>query len=72
MDLVNIFVQSDTVFEAVCRRVNDRSGMKAHSGEVGVFVRIRPTANFAQQLIECLPDGQVTSSTSSLFYHHYY
>uniref|UniRef100_A0A671XH62 Kinesin-like protein n=1 Tax=Sparus aurata TaxID=8175 RepID=A0A671XH62_SPAAU len=34
--------------------------MKAHSGEVGVFVRIRPTANFAQDLIQCLPDGQVT------------
>uniref|UniRef100_A0A8C4FBY0 Kinesin-like protein n=1 Tax=Dicentrarchus labrax TaxID=13489 RepID=A0A8C4FBY0_DICLA len=26
--------------------------MKAHSGEVGVFVRIRPTANFADDLIE--------------------
>lgn len=36
--------------------------MKAHSGEVGVFVRIRPTANFAQDLIQCLPDGQVTQA----------
>ncbi|KAL6097597.1 kif9 [Pungitius sinensis] len=32
--------------------------MKAPSGEVGVFVRIRPTANFCPDLIECLPDGQ--------------
>ncbi|XP_026148288.1 kinesin-like protein KIF9 isoform X2 [Mastacembelus armatus] len=32
--------------------------MKAHSSEVGVFVRIRPTANFAVGLIECLPGGQ--------------
>ncbi|XP_036935132.1 kinesin-like protein KIF9 isoform X2 [Acanthopagrus latus] len=35
--------------------------MKAHSGEVGVFVRIRPTANFAQDLIQCLPDGQTVN-----------
>ncbi|XP_071777619.2 kinesin-like protein KIF9 [Centroberyx gerrardi] len=35
--------------------------MKAHSSEVGVFVRIRPTANFAQRLIECLPDGQTVN-----------
>uniref|UniRef100_A0A8C4FC62 Kinesin-like protein n=1 Tax=Dicentrarchus labrax TaxID=13489 RepID=A0A8C4FC62_DICLA len=35
--------------------------MKAHSGEVGVFVRIRPTANFADDLIECLPDGQTVN-----------
>ncbi|KAI3355381.1 hypothetical protein L3Q82_018225, partial [Scortum barcoo] len=35
--------------------------MKAHSGEVGVFVRFRPTANFAQHLIECLPDGQTVN-----------
>ncbi|XP_041824334.1 kinesin-like protein KIF9 isoform X2 [Melanotaenia boesemani] len=32
--------------------------MKGHSGKVAVFVRIRPTANFAQDLIEILPDGQ--------------
>ncbi|XP_029979712.1 kinesin-like protein KIF9 [Sphaeramia orbicularis] len=32
--------------------------MKAGNGEVEVFVRIRPTANFARDLIECLPDGQ--------------
>ncbi|KAM9332646.1 kinesin-like protein KIF9 [Pholidichthys leucotaenia] len=35
--------------------------MKGHSSssrEVDVFVRIRPTTNFAQDLIECLPDGQ--------------
>lgn len=44
-----------------CRRVSGKSGMKAHSGEVGVFVRIRPTANFSPDLIECLPDGQVTA-----------
>ncbi|XP_037311727.2 kinesin-like protein KIF9 isoform X2 [Pungitius pungitius] len=35
--------------------------MKAHSGEVGVFVRIRPTANFCPDLIECLPDGQTVT-----------
>ncbi|XP_010780977.1 kinesin-like protein KIF9 isoform X2 [Notothenia coriiceps] len=35
--------------------------MKAHSGEVGVFVRIRPTANFSQDIIECLPDGQTVN-----------
>nr|XP_040023361.1 kinesin-like protein KIF9 isoform X1 [Gasterosteus aculeatus aculeatus]XP_040023362.1 kinesin-like protein KIF9 isoform X1 [Gasterosteus aculeatus aculeatus] len=35
--------------------------MKAHSGEVGVFVRIRPTANFSPDLIECLPDGQTVN-----------
>lgn len=40
--------------------------MKAHSSEVGVFVRIRPTANFAQDLIECLPDGQVTKTSLPL------
>ncbi|XP_072235166.1 kinesin-like protein KIF9 [Leuresthes tenuis] len=31
--------------------------MKGH-GRVGVFVRIRPTANFAQDLFEIPPDGQ--------------
>nr|XP_046227407.1 kinesin-like protein KIF9 [Scatophagus argus] len=35
--------------------------MKAHSSEVQVFVRIRPTPNFAQDLIECLPDGQTVN-----------
>ncbi|XP_045913222.1 kinesin-like protein KIF9 isoform X3 [Micropterus dolomieu] len=35
--------------------------MKAHNSEVGVFVRVRPTANFAQDLIECLPDGQTVN-----------
>ncbi|KAK5849888.1 hypothetical protein PBY51_014187 [Eleginops maclovinus] len=35
--------------------------MKAHSGEVGVFVRIRPTANFSRDIIECLPDGQTVN-----------
>ncbi|XP_060920514.1 kinesin-like protein KIF9 [Labrus mixtus] len=35
--------------------------MKAHSSEVGVFVRIRPTANFSKDLIECLPDGQTVN-----------
>ncbi|XP_056219631.1 kinesin-like protein KIF9 isoform X2 [Seriola aureovittata] len=35
--------------------------MKAHSSDVVVFVRIRPTANFAQGLIECLPDGQTVN-----------
>ncbi|KAM3593188.1 uncharacterized protein V6R79_007450 [Siganus canaliculatus] len=30
-------------------------------GEVGVFVRIRPTTNFAQNLIQCLPDGQTVN-----------
>ncbi|KAM8823482.1 kinesin-like protein KIF9 isoform 2-T2 [Spinachia spinachia] len=39
--------------------------MKSHSGEVGVFVRIRPTANFSPDLIECLPDGQVTARRCS-------
>ncbi|KAM9712859.1 kinesin-like protein KIF9 [Menidia menidia] len=32
--------------------------MKGYNRAVGVFVRIRPTANFAQDLIEVLPDGQ--------------
>uniref|UniRef100_A0A3B4YSC5 Kinesin motor domain-containing protein n=1 Tax=Seriola lalandi dorsalis TaxID=1841481 RepID=A0A3B4YSC5_SERLL len=36
--------------------------MKAHSSDVVVFVRIRPTANFAQGLIECLPDGKLQES----------
>ncbi|XP_019128152.2 kinesin-like protein KIF9 isoform X1 [Larimichthys crocea] len=31
------------------------------SREVQVFVRIRPTANFARHLIECLPDGQTVN-----------
>ncbi|XP_068604371.1 kinesin-like protein KIF9 [Brachionichthys hirsutus] len=35
--------------------------MEAHTGEVGVFVRIRPTANFPHNLIECLPDGQTVN-----------
>ncbi|XP_047423970.1 kinesin-like protein KIF9 [Mugil cephalus] len=35
--------------------------MRGPSGEVGVFVRIRPTANFAQDLIQCLPDGQTVN-----------
>ncbi|XP_035853868.1 kinesin-like protein KIF9 isoform X1 [Sander lucioperca] len=35
--------------------------MKAHSSRVGVFVRIRPTAHFSQDLIECLPDGQTVN-----------
>ncbi|KAM3838009.1 kinesin-like protein KIF9, partial [Diretmus argenteus] len=34
--------------------------MTAHSGEVGVFVRFRPTANFAQELIKC-SDGQTVN-----------
>ncbi|XP_076617869.1 kinesin-like protein KIF9 [Chaetodon auriga] len=35
--------------------------MKAHSREVEVFVRIKPTANFAQDHIDCLPDGQTVN-----------
>ncbi|XP_041669850.1 kinesin-like protein KIF9 isoform X2 [Cheilinus undulatus] len=35
--------------------------MKAHSGEVTVFVRIRPTANFNKTLIECLPDEKTVN-----------
>ncbi|XP_039982541.1 kinesin-like protein KIF9 [Xiphias gladius] len=35
--------------------------MKADSSNVCVFVRIRPTANFAQGLIECLLDGQTVN-----------
>ncbi|XP_062297845.1 kinesin-like protein KIF9 [Scomber scombrus] len=37
--------------------------MKAHSNssEVAVFVRIRPTAHFATDLIECLPDEQTVN-----------
>ncbi|XP_074478278.1 kinesin-like protein KIF9 isoform X1 [Sebastes fasciatus] len=35
--------------------------MKAPSSEVGVFVRIRPTADFSQHIIECLPDGQTVN-----------
>ncbi|KAG7231205.1 hypothetical protein INR49_012036, partial [Caranx melampygus] len=39
----------------------DSGGMRAHGRDVVVFVRIRPTANFAQGLIECLPDGQTVN-----------
>lgn len=39
--------------------------MKAHGSEVGVFVRIRPSAHVAQGLIECLPDGQVSKTLLS-------
>ncbi|XP_067342305.1 kinesin-like protein KIF9 isoform X2 [Channa argus] len=35
--------------------------MKAHSGQVAVFVRFRPTPNFAHSLIECLPDGKTVN-----------
>ncbi|XP_054479156.1 kinesin-like protein KIF9 [Anoplopoma fimbria] len=37
--------------------------MRSHSSsrEVGVFVRIRPTANFSQDVIECVPDGQTVN-----------
>uniref|UniRef100_A0A3B5A5F8 Kinesin motor domain-containing protein n=1 Tax=Stegastes partitus TaxID=144197 RepID=A0A3B5A5F8_9TELE len=35
--------------------------MNGHSREVQVFVRIRPTENLAQDLIECLPDGQTVN-----------
>ncbi|XP_029385512.1 kinesin-like protein KIF9 [Echeneis naucrates] len=35
--------------------------MKAHSGEAVVFVRIRPTDNFASGLIECPPDGKTVN-----------
>ncbi|XP_070842449.1 kinesin-like protein KIF9 [Chaetodon trifascialis] len=35
--------------------------MKPHSREVEVFVRIKPTSNFAQDHIECLPDGQTVN-----------
>ncbi|KAM9337165.1 kinesin-like protein KIF9 [Symphorus nematophorus] len=35
--------------------------MKAHSSEVAAFVRIRPTANFAQDLVQCLPDGKTVN-----------
>uniref|UniRef100_A0A7N6BLG2 Kinesin-like protein n=1 Tax=Anabas testudineus TaxID=64144 RepID=A0A7N6BLG2_ANATE len=34
----------------------------AQRREVSVFVRIRPTANFAHGLIECLPDGKLQDS----------
>ncbi|XP_068612167.1 uncharacterized protein [Brachionichthys hirsutus] len=40
--------------------------MEAHTGEVGVFVRIRPTANFPHNLIECLPDGQLSLTSRPL------
>lgn len=36
-----------------------RVDMKTQSSNVGVFVRIRPTANFSPDVVECLPDGQV-------------
>ncbi|KAF3703731.1 Kinesin-like protein KIF9 [Channa argus] len=40
----------------------DETGeMKAHSGQVAVFVRFRPTPNFAHSLIECLPDGKTVN-----------
>ncbi|KAK9527581.1 hypothetical protein VZT92_014130 [Zoarces viviparus] len=35
--------------------------MEAHSSVVRVFVRIRPTANFSHDVIECLPDGQTVN-----------
>ncbi|KAK2859641.1 hypothetical protein Q5P01_004261 [Channa striata] len=35
--------------------------MKAGSGQVAVFVRFRPTANFAHGLIECLRDGKTVN-----------
>ncbi|TNN60531.1 Kinesin-like protein KIF9 [Liparis tanakae] len=35
--------------------------MKTQSSNVGVFVRIRPTANFSPDVVECLPDGQTVN-----------
>ncbi|XP_035268628.1 kinesin-like protein KIF9 [Anguilla anguilla] len=35
--------------------------MNTHGSEVKVFARTRPTANFAQDLIEYLPDGQTVN-----------
>ncbi|XP_061096153.1 kinesin-like protein KIF9 [Conger conger] len=35
--------------------------MNTHGSEVKVFCRTRPTANFAQDLIEYLPDGQTVN-----------
>ncbi|XP_062335102.1 kinesin-like protein KIF9 isoform X2 [Osmerus eperlanus] len=35
--------------------------MSARGSEVSVFVRTRPTASFAQELIEYLPDGQTVN-----------
>ncbi|XP_031705698.1 kinesin-like protein KIF9 [Anarrhichthys ocellatus] len=35
--------------------------MEAHSSLVRVFVRVRPTANFSHDVIECLPDGQTVN-----------
>lgn len=40
--------------------------MSAHGSEVKVYVRIRPTACFAEELIEYLPDKQVIM----LLYHY--
>lgn len=39
--------------------------MKVLGSEVGVFVRIRPSAHVAPDLIECLPDGQVSKTLLS-------
>lgn len=60
------FVQPDTilfkVFHFYSVVVSPTGDMKAHGSEVGVFVRIKPSA---QDLIECLPDGQVSKTLSS-------
>ncbi|XP_076014329.1 kinesin-like protein KIF9 [Genypterus blacodes] len=36
--------------------VSFKADMEVHASGVGVFVRVRPTTDFAQELIECLPD----------------
>ena len=38
----------------------ESGAMRAGGNGVSVFVRTRPTAKFAQDLIEYLPDGQVS------------
>lgn len=66
--LFNVAAQSDTSrsvwleFYAV-KVVLNTGFMKAHGSAIKVFARIRPTANLARGLIECLPDGEVTKTS---------
>lgn len=45
---------SDNINRAVCTGI-----MSSHGSPVKVYIRIRPTASFAHELINCLPDQQV-------------
>lgn len=41
--------------------------MSSQGSPVKVYIRIRPTANFAHELIECLPDQQVCNVPTFIF-----